>query len=315
MAYDNDEIQKGEKVLTKATAWYTIPTYLFLISWGLISFIPMIWMFLTAFLPKEALQKMPPDLNLRLLTLDNFRDIFAFHSDKLQLGFTEIFGIEAVKLRFSTGVIVAWFLNSFFLATINTCFNLFFDSLAGYSFAKRDFPGRNFLFWTLICTMMIPGQVVLVPLFLMMINLGLYDTHLALILPAIAGVFGIFLMKQYIQSMPSGLEEAARIDGCSEFGIFWKIILPLCKPVLAVLGIFVFVGNWNNFLWPMICLKTENKYTLQVGLSILQQLQEHDVHFGLQMAGAVIAAGPILLVFLFLQKYFIRGLTIGGVKG
>jgi multiple sugar transport system permease protein len=309
MAYEEDDgLSRGEKVLTKRSAAMVLPTYIFLISWGLLSFVPVIWMFITAFLPKEALQKMPPDINLTLMTFDNFKQLLAFPGKEFSLSKVTWYGQD-------TGVIIWWFLNSFFLASVNTCFNLFFDSLAGYAFAKRDFPGRNFLFWTLICTMMVPGQVVLVPLFLMMINLGLYDSFLAIILPSIAGVFGIFLMKQYIQSMPTGLEEAARIDGCSEFGIFIKIILPLCKPVLAVLGIFVFVGNWNNFLWPMIVLKSQNHYTLQVGLSILQQLQEHEVHYGIQMAGAVVAAAPILCVFLFLQKYFIKGLTIGGVKG
>jgi multiple sugar transport system permease protein len=309
MAYEEDDgLSRGEKVLTKRSAAMVLPTYIFLISWGLLSFVPVIWMFITAFLPKEALQKMPPDINLALMTFDNFKQLLAFPGKEFSLSKVTWYGQD-------TGVIIWWFLNSFFLASVNTCFNLFFDSLAGYAFAKRDFPGRNFLFWTLICTMMVPGQVVLVPLFLMMINLGLYDSFLAIILPSIAGVFGIFLMKQYIQSMPTGLEEAARIDGCSEFGIFIKIILPLCKPVLAVLGIFVFVGNWNNFLWPMIVLKSQNHYTLQVGLSILQQLQEHEVHYGIQMAGAVVAAAPILCVFLFLQKYFIKGLTIGGVKG
>ena len=304
----DDILQQGDKVLTKKSAWFVIPTYVFLITWGLISFIPMTWMFITAFMPREALQKMPPDISLAYVTFDNFKQLFAFPGKEFAWSKLTWYGSD-------TGAIIFWFLNSLFLASVNTCFNLFFDSLAGYSFAKRDFPGRDFLFWTLLCTMMVPGQVVLVPLFLMMINLGLYDSFLAIILPSIAGVFGIFLMKQYIQSMPSGLEEAARIDGCSEFGIFIRIILPLCKPVLAVLGIFVFVGNWNGFLWPLIVLKSTQKYTLQVGLSILQQLQEHEIHYGIQMAGAVVAALPILLVFICLQKYFIRGLTIGGMKG
>jgi multiple sugar transport system permease protein len=309
MAYEDDEnIKHGDKVLTKQSAWFVIPTYLFLIGWAVISFVPMAWMFITAFMPREALQKMPPDINLAYLTLANFKQVIAFPGKEFEWSKLTWYGLE-------NGAIIWWFLNTLFLATVNTSFSLFFDSLSGYSFAKRDFPGRNFIFWTLICTMMVPGQVVLVPLFLMMINLGLYDSYLAIILPSIAGVFGIFMMKQYIQSIPSGLEEAARIDGCSEFGIFIRVILPLCKPVLAVLGIFGFVGNWNSFLWPLIVLKSTNKYTLQVGLSILQQLQEHEIHYGVQMAGAVIAAAPILIVFLCLQKYFIKGLTIGGIKG
>ncbi|MDI6783824.1 MAG: carbohydrate ABC transporter permease [bacterium] len=310
-----EEQDTSEKVLTKQSAVYVIPIYIVLTTWALVSFVPVLWMLLTAFTQRDLLMKMPPEISLRGITFDNFVRLYDY--TKIPLVSTSSFLANwfPVLVDLKIGIIVRWFLNSLFLALVNTGFNLFFDSLAGYAFAKRKFPGNKFLFWMILSTMMVPGQVTLVPLFLMMINLGWLDSYLALILPSIAGVFGIFLMKQYIQSLPSDLEEAGRIDGCTEFGIFWRIILPLCKPVLAVLGIFIFVGNWNNFLWPLIILKSEKMYTLQVGLAILQQLQEHGVDYGIQMAGAVVAAVPILIVFLFMQKYFIKGLTIGSVKG
>ncbi|MCX7919038.1 MAG: carbohydrate ABC transporter permease [bacterium] len=311
-----EDIETQERILTKRSAILVIPVYVVLITWAFVSFVPVIWMFLTAFTQKDLLVKMPPEISLRGFTFDNFVRLYEYSQIPLvSTGSWLASWLPKFLVDMKVGIIVRWFLNSLFLACVNTGFNLFFDSLAGYSFAKRRFPGNKFLFWMILSTMMVPGQVTLVPLFLMMINLGLLDSYLALILPSIAGVFGIFLMKQYIQSLPSDLEEAGRIDGCSEFGIFWRIILPLCKPVLAVLGIFIFVGNWNNFLWPLIILKSEKMYTLQVGLAILQQLQEHGVDYGIRMAGAVVAAVPILIVFLFMQKYFIKGLTIGSVKG
>ncbi|MCK4598070.1 carbohydrate ABC transporter permease [bacterium] len=232
---------------------------------------------------------MPPKISLSLLSLVNFVNLF------------------------ERGQIFRWFFNSFYIACFVTMFNLFFSSLAGYTLAKKIFPGRKAIFWMIISTMMIPGQVTLVPVFIMMTNFGLLDTHAALILPQVVSVFSIFLMKQYIQTLPSELEDAARIDGCSEFGVFWRIILPLCRPVLAVLGIFVFVANWNNFLWPLIMLNTPSKFTMQVGLATLQEQFATD--YGILMAGAAFAAVPMIIMFLSLQRHFIKGLTIGGVKG
>lgn len=297
------EIEKDLAIKSTRTArWLVLPVYIILGVWAIVSFIPVIWMIITAFTQKDLLVKLPPEISLKGITFDNFKRLWQYNQQKL-------FGV-------TVGIIGFWFFNSLFLALVNTGFNLFFDSLAGYTFAKLKFPGRNFLFWMILSTMMIPGQVTLVPLFIMMTNLKLFDTYLAIILPSIAGVFGIFLMKQYIQSLPTDLEEAGRIDGCSEFGVFWRVILPLTKPALAVLGIFVFVGNWNNFLWPLIVLKSEKKYTLQVGLAIMQQLGEQGaVDYGIRMAGAVVAALPIVILFLFAQKYFVKGLTIGALKG
>lgn len=263
--------------------------YLVLIFWAILSFIPLTWLFITAFTPQDFIVRMPPKISLSLLSLVNFVNLF------------------------ERGQIFRWFFNSFYIACFVTMFNLFFSSLAGYTLAKKIFPGRKAIFWMIISTMMIPGQVTLVPVFIMMTNFGLLDTHAALILPQVVSVFSIFLMKQYIQTLPSELEDAARIDGCSEFGVFWRIILPLCRPVLAVLGIFVFVANWNNFLWPLIMLNTPSKFTMQVGLATLQEQFATD--YGILMAGAAFAAVPMIIMFLSLQRHFIKGLTIGGVKG
>jgi len=263
--------------------------YVILTFWAILSFIPLTWLFITAFTPQDFIVRMPPKINISLLSLGNFINLF------------------------ERGQIFRWFFNSFYIACLVTSFNLFFSSLAGYTLAKKVFPGRNAIFWMIISTMMIPGQVTLVPVFIMMTNFKLLDTHAALILPQIVSVFSIFLMKQYIQTLPSELEDAARIDGCSEFSVFWRIILPLCRPVLAVLGIFVFVANWNNFLWPLIMLNTPGKFTIQVGLATLQEQFATD--YGILMAGAAFAAVPMIIVFLSFQKHFIKGLTIGGVKG
>ncbi len=263
--------------------------YFMLIFWALLSFIPLTWLFITAFTPQDFIVRMPPKINIALLSLQNF-----------------------IKL-FERGQVFIWFFNSLYIACFVTVFNLFFSSLAGYTLAKKIFPGRKTIFWMIISTMMIPGQVTLVPIFIMMTKMRLLDTHAALILPQVVSVFSIFLMKQYIQTLPSELEDAARIDGCSEFSVFWRIILPLCRPVLAVLGIFIFVGNWNNFLWPLIMLNTPGKFTIQVGLSTLQE--QFTTDYGILMAGAAFAAVPMIIVFLSFQKHFIKGLTIGGVKG
>lgn len=263
--------------------------YVMLIFWAVLSFIPLTWLFITAFTPQDFIVRMPPKINLTLMSVENFINLF------------------------ERGQILRWFFNSFYIACFVTVFNLFFSSLAGYTLAKKIFPGRRAIFWMIISTMMIPGQVTLVPIFIMMTKMRLLDTHAALILPQVVSVFSIFLMKQYIQTLPSELEDAARIDGCSEFSVFWRIILPLCRPVLAVLGIFIFVTNWNNFLWPLIMLNTPAKFTMQVGLATLQEQFATD--YGILMAGAAFAAVPMIAIFLAFQKHFIKGLTIGGVKG
>jgi len=205
-----------------------------------------------------------------------------------------------------------WFFNSLYISVLVTFGILLIDSMAGYVLAKKKFPGRNLIFWIIISTMMIPGQVTLVPLFIMVGNLGLMDTHWALILPDLSMVFGVFLMRQFMYSIPDELLEAAKMDGASEWRTFWTVVLPLAKPGLAALGIFTFMNVWNSFLWPIIVLNSAELYTLPVGLKTLQDANL--ASFKLLMSGAAVAAIPMIIVFILFQRYFVKGLTLGGVK-
>lgn len=216
------------------------------------------------------------------------------------------------KYLFERTNIWKWFLNSLYIAVVVTLGILLIDTMAGYVLAKKQFPGRNLIFWVIVATMMIPGQVTLVPMFLMVTNLGLYDTHWALILPDLSMVFGVFLMRQFLLSIPTELIEAAKIDGASEWKTFWTVVIPLAKPALATLGIFTFMNVWNSFLWPIIVLEDADLYTLPVGLKTLQDANL--ASFKLLMSGAAVAAIPMIIVFIAFQQYFIKGLTLGGVK-
>jgi len=218
-------------------------------------------------------------------------------------GFTTLFNKNNVGI---------WFFNSFYIAVVVTIGILLFDSMAGYVLAKKRFPGRNLIFWSIIATMMIPGQVTLVPLFIMVRNFGIMDTHWALIFPDLAMVFGVFLMRQFMHSIPDELLDAAKIDGASEWKTYWKIVIPLAKPGLAALGIFTFMNVWNSFLWPIIVLNDANLYTLPVGLKTLQDANL--ASFKLLMSGAAIASIPMIIVFMLFQRHFVKGLTLGGVK-
>jgi multiple sugar transport system permease protein len=184
--------------------------------------------------------------------------------------------------------------------------------MAGYAIAKKRFPGSKLFFWIYISSMMIPKQVTIVPLYIMVANFGLVDTYGGLILPSIAAPFGVFLMRQFMLSLPNEIIDAARIDGAGEFKTFWKIVLPMSKPALAVLGIFTFVGEWNSFLWPLIVTQSSKMKTLQAGLALIQE--EVPMEYAYLMAGATFAAVPMIIVFLSFQKYFLRGVTVGAVK-
>jgi len=220
--------------------------------------------------------------------------------------------IEQYTKLFSSINFLQHFKNSAIIAVSITFVSLFFNSLAGYAFAKYRFPGKEKLFTLLLATMMIPGQVTMMPVFLILKNLGLLNTYLGLIIPAAGGVFGVFLMKQFMLSIPNELIESARMDGCSEFRIYWQIILPLSKPVLATLGIFTFMGTWNDFLWPLIVMIREEMYTLPVALANLNG--QHSTEYALLMAGAVIVIAPVVLLFLLAQKYVIQGIATSGLK-
>ncbi len=204
------------------------------------------------------------------------------------------------------------FINSFVLSVLVTLISLTFNSMAGYAFAKYRFKGRNKLFNLLISSMIIPAQVTMLPLFLMLKWMGFINTYFAIIIPGLANIFGIFLIRQYCTSIPDSLIEAARIDGASDFLIYRKIILPLLTPVLATLAIFTFLGTWNDFLWPLIVLTDDSMYTLPVALANL--MLEHTKDPELMMAGSVLTILPVIIAFLALQKFYIKGIMMGSVK-
>lgn len=250
---------------------------------------PIYWMFCTALKDSRRVLDFPPSM------------------------WPDPFTIESFKVLFSQPLFSKWAFNSVVYAGCATLGQLFFCTLAGYALAKMEFPGRKIIFWLIISTMMIPGQVTLVPLYKLMATFGWVNTYFGLVVPALVAPFGIFLMKQFIQSMPSELMDAARIDGCSEPGVFLRVIMPLAKPGMAVLGIFTFTGTWNSLVWPLVIANSDKMQTLTVALPAMQLREQ--ANFGLQMAGAVVTAMPVFFVFFALQKYFIKGITVGALKG
>jgi multiple sugar transport system permease protein len=219
---------------------------------------------------------------------------------------------EHYRILFSRLNLARYLLNSTLIATVVTASSLLINSLAGYAFAKLRFTGRDRLFRLLLASMVIPAQVAMLPLFLMLKEMGLVNTYGGVIVPGMASIFGIFLIRQYALSIPDSLLDAARIDGAGEFRIYRTLVLPLCKPILVTLAIFTFLGAWNDFLWPLIILADNDLYTLPVALANL--LGEHVQDTELMMAGSVLTVLPVVVLFLVLQKYYIEGLTLGSVK-
>lgn len=206
-----------------------------------------------------------------------------------------------------------WFLNSFIVASFVTVFNLLFDSMAGYALARIKFPGRNIIFLLLLGTMMIPGQVTMVPIFKILQSFGMLDTYYGLIVPFVVSIFGIFLMKQFFESVPKELEEAAMIDGCSRFKIYWKIILPLAGPALAALAIFTFLGSWNSFMMPLIIVSVPEMQTLPLGVAMFRQ--QYATNWTVLMAASVLITLPIAVLYVFFQRWFVEGISFSGLKG
>jgi multiple sugar transport system permease protein len=275
-------------VRTWSLGWVCLWTVLTLTT--LLSLYPLYGMYVTALTPTFDTVKTPPDLIPIHASLENFQRLVQKAKDYPR-----------------------WFANSLVITLSVTAFHVFFDTLAGYAFAKKRFPGRDILFAVLLATLMIPPQVTLVPLYVVIRSLGLLNNVLAVILPGTARVLGIFLMRQYIRTLPTEIEEAARIDGASEIGIFWHIILPLCQPAMAALAIFTFVFYWNDFIWPLITLQRSENFTLPVGVASLQG--EFGTDYGVIFAGAALAALPILVFFLLFQRYFLEGVRLGALKG
>ena len=290
--------------------WAGIPrivTYVLLIFVAITSLFPLYWLFNTSLTPATSTVKLPPDIIPANATLNNFVAVVkASGVSKIPIpGTDEVWQVPRIYL---------WFVNTAFITLLSTAVHLLFDSMAGYAFAKRRFPGSNVLFAMILAALMIPPQVTLVPLYLMITQWKLVNTFPGVILPGLADVIGIFLLKQYIQTLPGELEEAARMDGASEWTIYTKIILPLTTPALAVTAIFSFQRYWNTFIWPLIVLQNPDMFTLQVGLAFVHT-GEFGTNYGLLMAGAALAAIPMIIFFFAFQRYFMQGLRIGAIKG
>ena len=251
--------------------------------------VPFVWMLLSSIKPEAEVRAVPPTWWPETITLDNYATLFT-------------------KLDFPT-----YFMNSAIVALAVTAGNMVFCSMLGYALAKLDFPGKKALFAIVLGTLMIPGVVTFVPLFVLTTNIGLSNTLLGMILPFLAGPFGVFLMRQFIQSLPDELIQAARIDGAGELRIFFSVILPLCGPALATLGILTFLTSWNNFLWPLVVAQTEDKYTLPVALA-LYSVGQNATQYGLLLAGSVVVVLPVLAIFLVLQRHIMQGIAMTGIK-
>lgn len=263
--------------------------YSVLIITGLITLAPFIWMLSASFMYDGHANTYPPRFIPDVITLEQYNNLFS-------------------RLNIARN-----FINSVVVSVLVTIVSLFFNSMAGYAFAKYRFSGKDKLFSLLLSSMIIPAQVTMLPLFLMLKYMGFINTYMAILIPGLANIFGIFMIRQYALSIPDSLIEAARIDGASDFQIYRKVVVPLIIPILVTLAIFTFMGTWNDFLWPLIALTDNEMYTLPVALANL--MGEHTKDPELMMAGSVLTILPVLIVFLVLQKYYIKGIMMGSVKG
>ncbi len=208
-----------------------------------------------------------------------------------------------------------WFRNSLVVAVVTTALTLVVDAPAAYPLARMRFRGQRVVLLTILATFLLPGEILIVPLFLALSRLGIVDSYFSLSVPAASNAFGVFLLTQFFKTVPTELEDAAVIDGCTRFGFFWRILVPLSQPALVTVAIFTFVGSWNNFFWPVIVTNSDETRTLPVGLSTLVAGAGMSMRFGILMAAAVVATLPALVFFLALQRYFVRGIATTGIKG
>ncbi|MGW1410559.1 carbohydrate ABC transporter permease [Streptomyces sp. NPDC002403] len=265
--------------------------YVLLSAGLLIMSAPFLWMAISAFKTQQDLTASPPVWIPTEWTLENFRELL----DKLDLPL--------------------YFMNSVIVAVLVTVSNLVFCSMLGYALAKLNFAGRNKIFGLVLGALMVPGNLMLLPLFVLMSKLQLIDSYAGLVLPFAAGAFGVFLMRQFMQSIPDELLEAARMDGAGEWYIFWRIVMPLVKPALATLSIFTFLGSWNNFVWPLIATNDPDKYTLPVALATFAtDPNKAGGSNGMLMAGSLLVVLPVVVLFIALQRHFTQGIATAGMK-
>lgn len=265
--------------------------YAILVIFALVTLIPLMWAISTSLKPNGDVFSVPPQWIPSSPQWSNFESAWTL----------------APFERF--------YFNTAYITGLIVLGQLITSSMAGFAFARLKFPGRDTLFLFYLASLMIPSQVIMIPVFLMVRDLGWVNSHLSLIIPSLAGPFGTFLFRQFFLSIPEELADAARIDGCTQLGIYWRIFLPLSKPALATLGVFTALNTWNSFLWPLILIRSPELYTVTQGLGLLRGLNQFEVPWELVMAGTVTAMIPIVIVFLLAQRYFIEGITLTGVKG
>lgn len=224
------------------------------------------------------------------------------------------FSLEHYERLLDTTLLPRWYMNTVIVAVVGTLSVVFFSALAGYAFSKYRFRGREVMFLMILSTIMIPSEMMIIPWYVGVAKIGWIDSIPGILMPGMISAFGVFVMRQFIANIPDELLDAGRIDGVSEFGLFWRICLPLSRPAVAVVAIFTFLGHWNDFLWPLIVINSNNMQTLQVGLSRLTSL-ETGSDWGGTMSGAALASIPMLIVFLFFQKQIVNGMRLSGLKG
>lgn len=277
--------------------------YVVLIGGALSMLIPFLWMVFTSFKPRAVIFQMPPVIWTTQYTLEHYI-------------------VALTRGHFDT-----YFKNSFVVSGFTTVLTLLVVSMAGYAFARLRWRWRDVVFMVVLATAMLPGLIALVPTFLIVKNTplaggndifgrggtGWLDAYPGLILPAVGGGFNVFLIRQFFSTLPRELEDAARVDGCSEFRIYRQIIMPLSKPVLAVVAIFTFQWSWNDFLWPLVIVQSDDMRTIQLGLTLFRS--QHTVEWGVLMAGTALATAPTVTLFLIAQRYFVRGIALTGIKG
>ena len=273
---------------TSKVVLYTL-AYVLLIIFAFIMLMPFVWMLLSTFKDQRELFEFPPKFLPKKLTLNNYIEVF------------------------KTVPFVRYYLNSLLVTFSSVVLNLFSSSLAGYAFAKYRFKGREIIFKVILGAMMIPFPVTIIPLYIMVYDLGLVDSYFALIITGSVSIFGTFLMRQFIVNIPDDLLDAARIDGSSEFGTYVRIILPNLKAPLSALAVFSFMSTWNAFLWPLLVVNDDRHRTVQLGVQFFTQRYGDLIH--LQITAAAMAIIPIIVLYLFLQRQFIQGITMTGLKG
>ena len=283
-------MENKKKMGIKRVNWINILAYSLLTIGALSMLMPFIWMLATSLMTQKQIFSYPPEIIPNPLHIENYPNV-----------------AKAIP-------VVTYFFNSTIVAVLTTAGQLIIASMAGYAFARINFKHRELLFLLFLATTMVPPQVNIVPLFFIMRELHWIDTYQALIIPGMFGGFGIFLMRQWFKTLPIGLEDAAKIDGCNPLQTYFKIALPLALPALATLGIFTFILTWNSFMWPLIVTNSESMRTLPVGLAIFKGSFRETTEWGQLMACAVISVIPVIGVFLFGQKYLIKGIMFSGMK-